>query len=746
MPTDDRQPPRLGPAQIRKRAGAVDILLNEGTLRDLLRTKFNENAIYGGTQTDRWPLYHLLVMTTGGGSLEVATAPDGQDLVYSFRPNPQELEMVEPAAADIHALQHGARHVEHQGDAIGDLTIAGTTGVFLPHLPVPESPFGKYQRRSPLGFGGGPGELDPGVRSQSGPGSDISPGLGRAWEFQENDDADFQAGTNDEKLKTAGTSYRAPAYGTTGFDRIVELRAFFRLYLDLKKGKLQTSDITKPSDCFLSWLNLKDGEWWMVEPVALRVPRSRDFRTGYRYELQLKVLGRMDPSNLPYLARAEAQLAGFDQAGGLGAGLLERAQSWIAKANAALNEINRAIQKVQAVFNEIAAVGGSLTNLVSTALSIGQNAIGLIRDVSDLARDAMDLIAGVAQGSVALVTVPLHDWENLTEFADHFARSLELLGNQVSLPGSSGAMSEPLVTGPGAALEGAMRELARAGKRTVNALRAEGTLDSTDPLVAAQRRLEQARALDPALAAAPPARGVTEAVILQGETLRDVALRLLGDEFRWKELVILNDLLPPYVTPSGGPGLLRGGDSILIPTSARAGTATIGPRTPVGRRAALPERLYGTDLKLMDPARSAGAVALAGDRLTGAGATRSAESIAQEIEIVREIRDDGQRVFDFALVRGVPNLVQALYIKASTQPGELRLHPSFGFALPIGTRLSPLVLFLAKFQAYRTLAQDDRIASLEDIALLVEGDVVRMRVQVKAVGTSTVAGAATPGF
>ena len=731
--------PRLSPAQIRKRASQVDILLSEAHKDDLLGTPYNENALYGGAGTDRQPLYHLVVMTTGGGGLDVATAPDGQDLVYSFRPNPQEIDFTEPAAAEIQALQGGGRHVEHQGDAIGDLTIGGTTGVFLPDLPAPGSPFDQHRSRAL--FGSGVGELDAGIKSASGPGSDISPGLGRAWEFQENQDADFQAGANDEKLKTAGTSYRAPAYTTTGFDRIVELRAFFRLYLDLKKGKRTTPDITRPDECFLTWLNLKDGEWWIAEPIVLRVPRSRDFRIGYRYELELKILGRMDPANVPFSTSVETRLEGFDASAGGGAGLLERAQSWVAKANAALNELNKAIQKIQDVFNEISALGGSLANLVSTAFGVAQNAIGLIDDVSELAKDAMDLIGGIAQGSVALVTVPVRDWENLVAFADNFARSLELLGNQ--LPGaSSGADAPaPFALGAGGDLEGAVRDIARTGKRAVNALRAEGSADSTDPLVAAQRRLDLARAVDPVLAAAPPARSVTQAIILQGETIRDVALRLLGDEARWKELVILNDLLPPYVTAQGGTGLLRGGDRILIPSSAAAPAASVAPRAGHGRRADLAERLYGTDLKLVDPTRAAG-LAIAGPPTAGRGI---AERIAQEIETVREVRG-GDAVFDFALVRGVPNLVQALYIKASTQPGELRLHPSFGFALPVGTRLSRLTLFLARFQAYRTIAADDRIASLDDLSVRAEGDVLRMKVRATAVGTSAVVSARTPGF
>ncbi len=735
MDSGGRQTPRLSPAQIRKRASQVDIVLNEGHQDDLLGTPYNENALYGGAGTDRHPLYHLVVMTTGGGSLDVATAPDGQDLCYSFRPNPQEIEMVEPAAADIQALQGGGRYIEHQGDAIGDLSIGGTTGVFLPNLPAPGSPFERHQSRAL--FGSGVGELDAGIKSASGPGSEISPGLGRAWEFQENQDADFQSGANDERLRTAGTSYRAPAYGTTGFDRIVELRAFFRLYLDLKKGRVTTPDITRPEDCFLTWLNLKDGEWWSVEPVLLRVPRTRDFRTGYRYELQLKVLGRMDPSRLPFATSVEARLEGFDASAGGGAGLLERAQSWVAKASAALNELNKAIQRVQEVFNEIAALGGGITNLVSTAFGVAQNAIGLVNDVADLAKDAMDLIGGVAQGGIALITVPVHDWETLTSFADNFARSLELLENQ--LPGASPGSSAPapFALGAGGDLEGSLRDLARAGKRAVNALRAEGGADSTDPLVAAQRRLELARAVDPVLAAAPPARSVAEAVILEGETIRDVAMRLLGDESRWKELVLLNDLLPPYITPAGGPGLLSGGDRILIPSASAAPAASVAPRAGSGRRADLAERLYGTDLKLADPARSAGAVTALGAAALGGEGARTAERVAHEIEISREVRG-GQPVFDFALVRGVPNLVQALYVKASTQPGELRLHPSFGFALPVGTRLSPLALFLAKFQAYRTLGADDRIASVEDLSVRATGDVLRVQVRALAVGTSAV--------
>lgn len=132
--------------------------------------------------------------------------------------------------------------------------------------------------------------------------------------------------------------------------------------------------------------------------------------------------------------------------------------------------------------------------------------------------------------------------------------------------------------------------------------------------------------------------------------------------------------------------------------------------------------------------------------LSSDGAARAGDAIAREIQIVRETRAGGEKVFDFALVSGVPNLVQALYLKASTQPGELPLHPSYGFAIPVGTRLLPLTLFLAKFQAYRTLAVDDRLDAVEDLALAAQADRVRMRVRVLAAGTRAVLGATTAGF
>lgn len=658
--------PALTPDRIRAEAGRIGIALvparlagaNGGTVA------LNENALYGGpVEAEAHPLYHMVVMAP---LFEIAKAPEsGRPLILSFRPHPQQIELTEPAAVDIQALQDGGRYVEHQGDALGDLVIAGTTGVFLPALAPPAGPLAE----PPM---------------------------------------PVTASASAERA-----AFHSPRFSTTGFDRIVELRTFFRLYFDLKKGRTTSENVAKPSDCYVTWLNLKDGEWWIVEPLAFRVPRSVDFRTGYRYEIQCKVLRRIDPSLLSDVLRAGvfrdevvASTARAPRAAGLLdriGGMADRFRSGVDAVTARVNAVNQDLQRVQEVVNQFVEAGGSIQNLISTAFGVAQNTIGLtLGNVVDFAGQAMDLVHGVAQGATAVVTVPLHDLQALASFADAFVRSLEELGSGTQI---TAAWSE---------LEDAWRRLARSSKGLANGVRVAGTSDSTDPLVSTARKLDAARDVDQDLAAAPPMAGLMQVVVLAGESIRDLALRVLGDELRWKEIVVINDLVPPYVTPLGGPGVLAEGGFALVPTGSR--TIEAAPAPDAAGRTPLAVRLYGTDLKL-----ALGA---------GAGTIEVAE-----VEIVREERPGGERVFDLALVSGVPNLVQALQLKGSTQPGELRLHPEYGFALPVGVRLSPLLIFFAKFQALRTLVADDRIASVQDVALVARGDVARMDVKVAAAGS-----------
>ncbi len=657
--------PNLTPAEIRERARRVHIVVNEGTLGldEAGRSRtFSENAVYGGSQTERFPLYHFIVMQGGGASFRLAQAPGGGDFVLSFRPNPQQIVLAEPAAVTVQPLQNGGRYVEHQGDAIGDLQITGTTGLFLPPTSAVSSPIADARS---------PGLLDAGVRSTNGPGARISPGLGRAWEHQEGPSA---------------AAASPPPAGASGFDRIVEMRTFFRLYFDLRRSG---------APVFLTWLNLKDGEWWIVESVSLRVPRAVDFRVGYRYEIGCKVLGRLDPAapeNPAYAVWVDTRLVGQAHLPAPSPALADRARSGLAVAAAAATDIRAAVQRVQSALGTIQALGGSVEDILSTVLSVEQAAAALITETP---RAMLDLLFSIGDGVVAVADVPLRDLEALLRFTQVVARSF---------PGDLRLSSDP----PG--LEDSLRELPRVLMPAV--LDRRRASRNPGSRTKARERLDDARSLDADLAAAPVPTGTAPGVVLEDETIRDLSLRLLGDETRWKEIVILNDLVPPYISAEGGPGVLRPGDVVLLPAPALSDG---GLPDSTGTSADAAAR-YGTDLRLSDP-------------------TKSDAEGGRDIETVREVREGGERVFDFAIVEGLPNLIQALHVQATTEPGELPLHREYGFALPIGTRLDPLALFFHKFQAARSLLRDDRVEAVREVSIIASGAVARLRVTVAASGT-----------
>lgn len=64
-------------------------------------------------------------------------------------------------------------------------------------------------------------------------------------------------------------------------------------------------------------------------------------------------------------------------------------------------------------------------------------------------------------------------------------------------------------------------------------------------------------------------RNVSKARTLHGDNMVLLATRLTGDPNRWRELVVLNNLKPPYITETGSDGVLAWGDIILYPYSGQ---------------------------------------------------------------------------------------------------------------------------------------------------------------------------------
>jgi hypothetical protein len=187
-----------------------------------------------------------------------------------------------------------------------------------------------------------------------------------------------------------------------------------------------------------------------------------------------------------------------------------------------------------------------------------------------------------------------------------------------------------------------------------------------------------------------------------------LALKYLGDEAAWKKLAIMNNLKPPYISANGGDGVLRPGDTILVPQTATAAgpsaiSRTVNPDASSEAQRPMMKR-YGRDLRLQE---------IGGELMDFATTS------------------DG----DIDVVEGVNNVVQAIKIKFSTEQGELPTHPQFGAKFPVGTKLAMATVQEFALNTRRTFFQDPRIEEILSMEIYASGDQLFTKSHLKLIGT-----------
>lgn len=183
--------------------------------------------------------------------------------------------------------------------------------------------------------------------------------------------------------------------------------------------------------------------------------------------------------------------------------------------------------------------------------------------------------------------------------------------------------------------------------------------------------------------------------VRQGDDLRSIAARELGDPTRWADLARINDLRLPFIVASAKaedrlPHTLIWGDRILVPW--------VG--VLVQRMA--PEAGFGIDVRL-----SAG----------------------------RMLTEDG----DIAVTAGTDNLVQALSHRVQTLRGELVYHPEYGshVQLALGLPAGPFAALMAASWVYEALRAEPRLAAVDAVDARIDGDTAAVAARVTAVGDNT---------
>jgi hypothetical protein len=448
----------------------------------------------------------------------------------------------------------------------------------------------------------------------------------------------------------------------TGFDDLISLRNLFRAYYDAKE------DPELASRYLMIWQNGKDGEYYIVEPISFRTNRDSSSPMTATYDITLKTIERLDVS------------------------LLFQVKDDLKKANSFVAFVQRVRNAVQTLANALSTINAYIDRLATLAQNV-------ITTVLSPATTLVNGLTNIVNSTNRFLDIPRNSLAQIAGAATDAAESVDKLVNNVY--GQRGIINQLT----------SVANLFRVVGREVRALFVEDNLWSTpfattvsnqaakysNPITGAP--LSNSSVLD--LNNVVPANSAGSDSIQTGEDIRMASQRLLGDAARWKELVLLNNLKAPYISPNGdGINVLRPGADILYPRSSSASSSVIAESNDFrfSNSSVMSDRL-GTDIRLV---------------------SYSAPGGLTQYDVGISVSGD------LDMINGVDNLKQACVIKFGTERGRQPTHPNFGAAYPLGTKLQIKSLISFQVHTRGTLLSDSRIQDVSMVDVRAAGNVVKV--------------------
>lgn len=541
---------------------------------------------------------------------------------FFFRTPPKVHEFDEPFATSVVNTQQAGKFVESYGSIVKSIRITGTTGLRPNKVVSPRIPF--------LGI--------------------------------TQDQIDGLLGQDVVSRRSL-----LPASEASGHDDIIFLRNIFRKYSDLKQSDALAGRVV------MLWRNLKDADYWIVEPEDFRLSQSSGSPLTYEYNISLKTLGKFDFS---YRPRVDSLASARSLQN-----MLLRIQDYSQNLFSVFSTIARQIDRVAGF---AVAVVNTVTKSILSVIN-GLNAVktSIFGIVKGLRNAALTLVDDIDTAIDQLITLPVE------------LRDL-IRGLRRAKVTCARILSEPV------AAESDVRDVGSRINRYASAYETAGTTTTA-------RRAPASSPSYIGYAAAPSRTSST--TVSPDEDIRDIAERLTGSRSDWRILVTLNNLRAPFISAAGGPGVLKPGDSLLYPADnlSFANNAVVGTGNPTSNEtandpsASNPAQLpYGRDLRLRSESGN-------GEDLT---------------DLVVNQRGD------LASIAGIPNIEQAIRIKFITEQGDLPAHPDFGAKFPTGRKATPSNFTDLNIATTRTLLSDTRVASIKDLRFVAVGDTLAVTADV----------------
>jgi hypothetical protein len=402
--------------------------------------------------------------------------------------NPQQISQDEPAATLITHTQNAGKYIERRGQISKTISIQGTTG----YLPTPALSVAGYALNLPAS----------GVVALEGPSS--------------------------------------------GLAQFLTLRALFREYWQVFSDE---QFIAFRPNTYMIWVNGKDDENWIVEPMSFAMNRtSPNNRFTYNYSITMQTI-------------APVEAITFDP-----------------DPLTIFQNVGNTVAQLTSAYNTITTGTAAIGNALSLASGAVAESLGA---VANLATSIASSLQNVIQGVESFISIPLVIKGQADDITHSYMGALtQLLTVRDYAVATYGV--DPLPATAHAAMINIAETLADLSSRS--------ELFSSDFPNTWQQTLAH---YTPAygyggynqdLVAPLTKSGVVETTVLPGDTLQNISIRELGNAERFMELAVLNSLKPPYLSPNQqdrAPNTLAPGDPILVPSAGQSGGARALIRTTV---------------------------------------------------------------------------------------------------------------------------------------------------------------------
>lgn len=441
----------------------------------------------------------------------------------------------------------------------------------------------------------------------------------------------------------------------------------FRTYADLKQDP-NTSEGTE-----LYFHSLRDDEHWRVMPENFRAVQSASSPLTFHYEIEMLAVVPTDATTHQFVSED--------------AELLDAMRDTYRSVRAAGADI-------QSVVLDLSELSGTIERDIRGWATILSSATSIMREVDRFLVNRADALS-----------IPLAAVRSAFEFIDVTLGALDSAANLGAVTLSMPARARDIVVNGLRRMQDGYATLMAYPDIYVSTIAAqvEAFNDRVDlaagaaaaaPATSAKALTTTPQSYGSRLLAAndlglgkntPRFTSAVERRIEQGDTLASLAARYLGDARQWKYIAVLNDLVPPYVTPMRRPRTVWLGDTVLIPSFARATKDRSSP-VVMGAPITAPatDQLLGSDFLLRR----------VGGRRPG------------------WVADPNAGMADAQRVSGVPNLIQGVSTRLHIDRGSCQLYTRLGLARVIGLGIKRIDLETAQFRLMQTVQEDPRIASV----------------------------------